>query len=119
MDTAPNYQQELAKCQRYFYRANMNVYCSYGIAAAWSTTAARMLYQTPVPMRVKPAITFGDISVFKLRNGSTYLPITNAILYGPNNTDKFYLELNATTVSGTIYTLDMSATSYIDFSADL
>jgi hypothetical protein len=119
MDTAPNYQQELAKCQRYFYRANMNVYCSYGIAVARSTTAARMLYQTPVPMRVKPAITFGDISVFKLINGSTHLPITNGILYGADNTDKFYLELNATTVSGTIYTLDMTATSYIDFSADL
>lgn len=119
MDTAPNYQQELAKCQRYFYRANMNIYCTYGIAAAWSTTAARMLYQTPVPMRVRPAITLGDISAFRLINGSTNLPITNAILYGADNTDKFYLELYATTVSGTIYTFNMAATSYIDFSADL
>lgn len=119
MDTAPNYQQELAKCQRYFYRANMNIYCTYGIAAAWSTTAAKMLYQTPVPMRVRPAITLGDISAFRLINGSTNLPITNAILYGADNTDKFYLELYATTVSGTIYAFYMAATSYIDFSADL
>lgn len=53
-DTPPNYAEELAKCQRYFFRINGG-YHPFGVGDAVSTTAIRIFVPTPVPMRVLSA----------------------------------------------------------------
>lgn len=53
-DTAPNYQQELAKCQRYFYR-HKGAYEYVGYFN--TTTNFRANLALPVPMRAIPSMT--------------------------------------------------------------
>lgn len=58
-DSPPNFQQELAKCQRYFIRYNQ-VLSSVGIANSSLEMSAYAIYQIP-PMRVKPVINFSGL----------------------------------------------------------
>ena len=60
-DTAPNYQQELAKCQRYYVNLNPNS-ISYNMIFDVAVTASsdKHIYatiKTPVPMRTTPTLT--------------------------------------------------------------
>lgn len=61
-DVAPNYQQELAKCQRYFYKDNgssVNTYIGKAMDINWLTG-----FPFPVTMRIPPAITISIIKEF-------------------------------------------------------
>jgi hypothetical protein len=58
-------QGELAACQRYYWRSAANtIYQSYGIGAAYSTTAAQCHLQNPVFMRTTPtAIEYSNVGL--------------------------------------------------------
>jgi hypothetical protein len=65
MDTAPNYQQELAKCQRYFYKTlqfddnGMNI--SPNQCLAISATRLQGI-KFPVQMRAIPTVTVNEVN---------------------------------------------------------
>jgi hypothetical protein len=71
-----NYQQELAMCQRYYYRFTPTAATQrYGNGFFQSTTSFRSLINFPVPMRIAPTAleqsgTAGDYSVV---GGSTFV----------------------------------------------
>ena len=121
MDTAPNYATELLKCQRYFYRISIPIYQTAGMGISNTGNGIIVTFYTPVNMRMKPSVsTDGNL---KLRNGSSFIPITSNIIYGDDDSNRFdasfTTESGALTI-GTVYQLyTPSHASYLDFSADL
>ena len=69
-DTTPNYQQELAKCQRFYQRyktvsSSNSVICN-GIS--WNTRTARFVFDLSVAMRAMPTLTVSDINGLLVRD---------------------------------------------------
>jgi hypothetical protein len=125
MDTAPNYQQELAKCQRYFVRyastAN-NSSISFGAIA----TVNKQWYgvvSLPVVMRTTPTITY-DGTIFVYFEANTALNqnvLSIAISNMMTNVGKLRANFADTTslTVGMTGELQLHDSAYIDFSADL
>ena len=122
MDTAPNYQQELAKCQRYFYRLNLQQYTIFGLGIANRETTLSCPFNLPVTMRVVPSVSASDVSVITLRNGATHNRNTSALAVFGNNARVVELLITSSGLAaGTPYSLyfDNANAHHIDFSADL
>lgn len=80
-DPPPNYQQELAKCQRYYtVLSNTTAYARFGTGlmdfrSSVQDTHAYIVVPLQVPMRIKPTVrTEGVIQIF---NGLTTVNVTN------------------------------------------
>ncbi len=73
-DVAPNYQQELAKCQRYYQLIKVHSQYYYP-TACFSPTEMRMGIDLSVPMVRKPDVSFSDFSAIEIfGNGSALKP---------------------------------------------
>lgn len=121
-DTAPNYAEELLKCQRYFYRLNLQQYTSFGIGIANSATSYQAPFDLPNTMRATPSVSASDASVITLRNGETHHRTVTALSVFGNNARVLNLSITASGLTaGTPYLMyfDNSNAHYIDFSADL
>lgn len=79
-DPPPNFQQELAKCQRYQLRlpyGSSQNYAPIGFGWAQSASSIRIIIPTPVTMRANPIISYliGDISgITLICNGKNVAP---------------------------------------------
>lgn len=73
-DPPPNFQQELAKCQRYLLvpSNSSDIYPSVGIGTTFTANDAQILIPLPVSMRVKPTVTMNGN--WTLRGGGGALP---------------------------------------------
>lgn len=64
----PNFQQELAKCQRYQIELvtpeNLNSYSMIGLTVAQSSNRAYVSVLLPVPLRIKPTATISGTAYF-------------------------------------------------------
>lgn len=91
-------QGELAACQRYYYRNTGGSPFSYFAAgSAVSTTAASVLFNLPVQMRIEPtSVDFGNVRLSDLVSGFTISALT--ILSDGSNPDVVLLD--ATGASG-------------------
>lgn len=71
-DIEPNYQQELAKCQRYYYELNNNDgWCPMGHGHFRTDSIAEVLFRHPVEMRTNPTITLSNINGVTMSYPST------------------------------------------------
>ena len=117
-DTPPNYAEELAKCQHYFVRLNMNANRCYGVGFAESTTSVRVNVPIPTTMRTDPSITTSGTIRLK-GNGGVFAPTAYSV-QSDAHTGAVSLSI---TVSGAtqyaIYALSANDAAYIDLSADL
>ena len=80
LNKVPNYQQELAKCQRYFVNLNVtnSIYPNFGGNVANNSTVAYIPIELPVPMRTVPSISLTNtIGTYYLTNGPTQYTLTN------------------------------------------
>lgn len=131
MDTEPNYQQELAKCQRYFVRikgypspSNTNTLLGIGIGFTDSTnvTAIKSTVVVPTTMRqLSPLMTISSASdfVYETGNASSRLEATSvSALTGCGNVMSYYIRGTSIT-NGQTYYMNLKPNAYIDFSADL
>lgn len=124
MDTAPNYAEELLKCQRYFYRYKANDSSGYmGMGGIQSTNNLRFILNLPTTMRQSPTITYSgsfNIADFGASNISTNITnITKQAFHG--NSIVMIVQSSDTLVAATpaILKANSDANAYIDFSADL
>lgn len=124
-DVPPDYAEELAKCQRYFWRLGNATYLTACIALAESATQAFGDVILPVPMRAQPSVqTNGTFLCYTAAQSITITSLTgNALSYPTVNPNR--VALRATVASGltigTFYNIQSrnNAAAYIDFSADL
>ena len=120
MDTAPNYQQELAKCQRYFQRFGSNESVPayrYNLGMAFENSSNAYYNVTlSVPMRSTPSISYqGSWAIGgKALNNITAYSMTNNIV-------KLVCTTSQTLTTGKIELLENkeAGINYIDLSADL
>ena len=75
-DPPPNYQQELAKCQRYYFKQNINKAYYRQLAVGVDNTSAFAGFEFPVPMRTVPNLKIngasnGETISFRNRNDDT------------------------------------------------
>lgn len=121
-----SYQQELALCQRYYYRKNMTQsgdrYCA---AFAYLSTTAEGIIQFPVSMRTRPTSveTTGTASNYSLINATgTGINCTSVPIYYTSNTEGMTLSCSVASglVAGNATMLYSSvANTYLGFSAEL
>lgn len=129
-DSEPNYQQELAKCQRYFQRIKIKTnYAMLGLARAVSATSAQGFISPTVPLRALPSLTVGNISSLSFFARSTSYSISNIVMGtgSYNDSDVVGFQLQFTSSGLTTDDLlsfagnDQVGTNapYLNFSADL
>lgn len=81
LDPPPNFQQELAKCQRYLviYTSDGQRFC--GVGHLETASFVQAVIWTPVPMRIAPTIS-GDVSIYGAGNNLSGTDFRDAAL-GP------------------------------------
>ncbi len=118
MDTAPNYAEELLKCQRYFVRIdNTSGGISLGTAVALLADRAVVGIKLPISMRAKPSVV--GITNLQVVNGVSTIAAESI---ASSSYDNGYETMNIVatgTTQGTAYLVRISSNTYIDFSADL
>lgn len=118
MDAAPNYAEELLKCQRYFVRIdNTSGGVTLGTAVALNADRAMVCIKLPISMRVKPSVV--GITNLQVVNGVSTIAAESV---ASSSHDNGYETLNLVatgTTQGTAYLIRLSSNAYIDFSADL
>lgn len=116
LNEIPNYQQELAKCQRYFIRLGMTEWARYGFGVADSATNVAIVVNLPVTMASSPMASYsGDIRV----GGNA---ITSMSQYPQYNTNGVAIDIVTTGLSaGSFYMMRNynDASAHVDISADL
>lgn len=128
MDTKPNYQQELARCQRYFVRVS-NASCVLGPINAWATNCVRAFIPLSVPLRTTPTITTNIEYLDRLGNIQDLIPIKSSATSVRSCNCLLSFVLTATdgtnpfTVGEKVAAISSNTTSgdpiYFDISADL
>lgn len=122
-DSPPNYAEELAKCQRYFYRihANSSGYGNAGTGVVTSATRALTVAALPVEMRANPTLAYRDLNDFRIYTGATFVPSALAFDVPSDQRPVLRWTISGGTVGQgcTALISNTSATGYIDFSADL
>lgn len=119
-DPLPNYQQELAKCQRYqLVIGNENAFSSFGIGQARSTTRTSLLVPIPTTMRAIPTITVeGNVM---LRHGDTIINPTKFTIdaVGTHALLTFVDASNSALEIGAVYEAILRAGTKVIFDANL
>jgi len=115
------YGQELANCQRYYYRSNSTSnYSPYGFGWNASSTTGQAVIQHPVQMRVNPtSIDYSLLSSTVI--GVSEALITTATLSGESSYLRTTLFTSGTGFTTGFFTLTAKAStsSYLGFSAEL
>ena len=116
-DTAPNYSEELAKCQQYFIRYFASAISALMFMQYSSATAAAGVLYLPQTMRAKPSLSYsGTLQMY--RSGGWVAVSALSVEQIINNA----LYISATTTGGTTGNIDrlmLLQNAYIDLSADL
>ena len=119
-----SYGEELALCQRYFYRwESSSTYAGVGVGRAYDTSNAVAMINTPCAMRANATVSVSAVGDFAVAGiGGTPSSISN----GERTTDfrSYKLTINQGSTpftSGTIYQLesDNQANAKINFDSEL
>ena len=121
-----SYGQELALCQRYYYRdtytvvSNVEHFLFYG--SMYGTTQLEGVYSFPVEMRSAPTLGNSALSTFKLRNGAE--TPTSLAIYGANTRSGLIYTSNTATgtqkQANALMSISTNGTvTYLEFNAEL
>lgn len=126
-DTAPNYAEELLKCQRYFYRLS-NIYnydALIGYGAANTVNSFSLIIDLPTVMRISPSIQISNINNIRVLDiDNSFSDRTPTSISGNSFTGSArainVVSSGAYTI-GHMYQVHIKGgtNGYIDFSADL
>lgn len=124
MDTAPNYPEELLKCQRYFIRLSGGTNgVNFAFGKAHDATVARAIINFPTKMRKTPTLGYSNVgdAFFTTWGTNERVYATALAINGAyDRTDAVTLDFTSTgmTADETMF-FGVKASGYIDFSADL
>ena len=118
-----SYGEELALCQRYFYRAASGASQALGLGVNYTTSQMHCAITFPVTMRTTPTLSAASGSNYYefIRNGAA--DWFNSFALG-NRTNKMFGEIyNQSEISGTVghggYVRTDNSAVYVDFVAEL
>ena len=114
LNEIPNYNEQLLRCQRYFYRTYGN---DGSLAIAYTTSNAYVGITFPVPMRVKPAVTTGGTVLLWYNNANHEVVCGEAASGIGTDVPGAQVRLtcsNATLTAGQVYSLQASGPIYFD-----
>jgi hypothetical protein len=111
-----SYGEELALCQRYYYKHQRGAHSAYlGIAHCQSSTTAELVYFHPVPMRATPQMDSSATIRVKTADGTSGTSQnTTAITF--DDPEQFAVSLGLTVTSGLV--AGNAATVWLTGSAD-
>jgi hypothetical protein len=117
-DTAPNYTEELLKCQKYLkvFSAGTNN-TPFGLAQAKGTTEARMVYISEIPMRITPTLSTSG-TFFIVKADGSEPTVTNVAYTGTEQIMSFTFTTTGLT-SGECVRVAMQTGAIIILSAEL
>lgn len=121
-DAPPDYGEELAKCQRYFYRiSNTTNYAVFGTGHAASASVVYVFVPLPVTMRNTPGKAISTVGDFRLIGNGQSVSMTDiGVRYAtPNGVTLQTSGSSGLTTYQTYSLVNIGTTAYIDFSADL
>lgn len=123
-DLAPDYGDELMKCQRYFYRvnANPNAVRSYIASGLTNGNNAYFVITLPAEMRISPTLRTANVHVYRGITGEH--PETTTIGIETVDAKNKYVTLRCNISSigaaaSTPFLLEIYQDGYLEFSAEL
>ena len=119
-----SFQNELAECQRYYYRNNAtSSFSFFGLGTCSSTTSIQPLINLPTTMRANPSsVDFSTLAVYD-HSGAGLNAVTNCVLEGTSTLNT--VGLTVTVASGLTQTRtarlasNNSTSAYIGFNSEL
>ena len=122
MDVAPNYAEELLKCQRYYYRIGDNGYNMIGYGPTHDGFLSFMTF-SPVPMRDTPTISLDNANGNLYFQGGGNVYLASAITYCKisANANVIYMDVTPTqaTTGQDFMAAWLDPNAGLEFSADL
>lgn len=116
----PNYAEELAKCQRYFYAVRTTGNNMLATAIANTTTNLLFAMPLPVPMRANPAASYSNLLYSKSGGSTGSAPSSVSPISTINNETAIRtLMLGGSFTTGTPYALILTDGGYLYLDANL
>ena len=116
----PNYAEELAKCQRYFYAVRTTGNNMLATAIANTTTNLLFAMPLPVPMRANPAASYSNLLYSKSGGSAGTAPSSVSPISTINNETAIRtLMLGGSFTTGTPYALILTDGGYLYLDANL
>lgn len=116
----PNYAEELAKCQRYFYAVRTTGNNMLATAIANTTTNLLFAMPLPVPMRANPAASYSNLLYSKSGGSAGSAPSSVSPISTINNETAIRtLMLGGSFTTGTPYALILTDGGYLYLDANL
>jgi hypothetical protein len=119
------YNQELANCQRYYYKNNYSATAIIATVQSYNTSGSAFgqLFTHPVPMRAAPSTTNSGNTTFQLTNTASARTATTSISINPTLQGLSLGDSGSgsTTIAGgaSVMYSNSAGTSFIDASAEL
>lgn len=113
------YVEELAMCQRYFFRLQ-SAYPFTMTQRASANTYSLMSIPLPVPLRGQPTIKFSNVSLLKNGTDGTSVSVTGVTCAGYSQMGvTLRMVIGSNYEAGTPYFLALPNSGYIDFDAEI
>jgi hypothetical protein len=110
-----SYGTELGLCQRYYFAYAVPATCPQGFGAMQSTTAARIIFPNPVPMRAAPTFTsLGSLGIAS--GGTSFIASASSVLGISSAGVQMQFDVSGATTHQTCVYRDSGGTT---FSAEL
>ena len=121
LNEIPNYGEQLARCQRYFFRLQLGYgYDVIGAGYANSTTGCRVPLPVPVPFRTVPSVSSkGTFALFKDAQSSITATILSVRAKSSLAIPVLEISASSATQNGVYVLTSSSSDANIDLSADL
>lgn len=118
-DVAPNYTEELLKCQRYFVRIKSEA-AKFAIAtiSTWSSSEAVAVMYLPVKMRTLPTLSTAGSFILRIAGADNNVS-TLTLTTSSDNIANFYITSSGLVAGQSGRLCGNSGTEYIDLSAEL
>lgn len=118
-DVAPNYAEELLKCQRYFWRLG-GVSAPLAMMAAYDSNTQYGYVQFPVTMRATPTVSMSALSTFQVfANNANPSPTSMRVVPVRPQNGMIETKASGITAGSAGWLLTTASGGYINFSADL
>jgi hypothetical protein len=116
----PTYASELAACQRYYWRNTLQTATEIANVVGRSSTVSDCIVNFPVPMRTNPtSVEYGGTPSLTDPNVAAYTVTSFSFVHATSYTGLIKPNTASGLTQGKFYTLGITTSGYLGFSAEL